>query len=181
MATPYRACAGSARPAASSSRAGEMASSGGNDDSYVLAGRSLHGDFTGHRYLYIHAGTRVEHTLHGVQQITAIHRCRYDAARAGRGWKCDARQCFANVYERHVDRLDDSYWACLEPVSRRPVSRIAAERVVPLFAGVYWQKANARGAVGSIVVGTTARLVAHFVTPPAWAGLDTLIPPMLSA
>ena len=25
--------------------------------------------------------------------------------------------------------------------------------VVPLFAGVYWQKANARGAVGSIVVG----------------------------
>src|SRR5262249_9571228 len=50
--------------------------------------------------------------------------------------------------------------------------------VVPLFAGVYWQKANARGAVGSIVVGTTARLVAHFVTPSAWAGLDTLIPPM---
>jgi SSS family solute:Na+ symporter len=53
--------------------------------------------------------------------------------------------------------------------------------VVPLFAGVYWQKANARGAVGSIVVGTAARLVAHFVTPPSWAGLDTLIPPMLSA
>ena len=53
--------------------------------------------------------------------------------------------------------------------------------VVPLFAGVYWQKASARGAVGSIIVGTTARLVAHFVTPPAWAGLDTLIPPVLSA
>jgi hypothetical protein len=23
-------------------------------------------------------------------------------------------------------------------------------------------------------------LIAHFVTPPAWAGLDTLIPPVLS-
>jgi len=53
--------------------------------------------------------------------------------------------------------------------------------VVPLFAGVYWAKASARGAVASIVVGTTARLVAHFVTPAAWAGLDTLIPPVLSA
>jgi len=53
--------------------------------------------------------------------------------------------------------------------------------VVPLFAGVYWQKANARGAVASIVVGTATRLVAHFVTPPAWAGLDTLVPPVLSA
>jgi Na+/proline symporter len=53
--------------------------------------------------------------------------------------------------------------------------------VVPLFAGVYWPKANARGAISSIVVGTTARIVAHFVTPAAWAGLDTLIPPVLSA
>lgn len=52
--------------------------------------------------------------------------------------------------------------------------------VVPLFAGVYWQKANATGAVTSIVVGTVARLIAHFVTPAAWAGLDTLIPPVLS-
>jgi Na+/proline symporter len=53
--------------------------------------------------------------------------------------------------------------------------------VVPLFAGVYWAKANATGAIASIVAGTTARIVAHFVTPPAWAGLDTLIPPVLSA
>ena len=52
--------------------------------------------------------------------------------------------------------------------------------VVPLFAGVYWPKANTSGAIASIVVGTTARLVAHFVTPAAWAGLDTLIPPVLS-
>lgn len=53
--------------------------------------------------------------------------------------------------------------------------------VVPLFAGVYWPKANASGAIASILVGTTARLVAHFLTPPAWAGLDTLIPPVFSA
>lgn len=52
--------------------------------------------------------------------------------------------------------------------------------VVPLFAGVYWPKANATGAIVSIVVGTAARLIAHFVTPAAWAGLDTLIPPVLS-
>jgi Na+(H+)/acetate symporter ActP len=53
--------------------------------------------------------------------------------------------------------------------------------VVPLFAGVYWPKANSAGAVVSILVGTTARLVAHFVMPAAWAGLDTLLPPVLSA
>jgi Na+/proline symporter len=53
--------------------------------------------------------------------------------------------------------------------------------VVPLFAGVYWPKANSAGAVASILVGTTARLIAHYITPAAWAGLDTLIPPVLSA
>jgi SSS family solute:Na+ symporter len=58
---------------------------------------------------------------------------------------------------------------------------VLAGCVVPLFAGVYWPKATARGAIASIVVGTTARIVAHFVTPSMWAGLDTLIPPVLSA
>jgi SSS family solute:Na+ symporter len=58
---------------------------------------------------------------------------------------------------------------------------VLAGCVVPLFAGVYWPKANAAGAIAAIVVGTTARLIAHFVTPPEWAGLDTLIPPVLSA
>jgi Na+/pantothenate symporter len=53
--------------------------------------------------------------------------------------------------------------------------------VVPLFAGVYWPKANSTGAVVSILVGTSARLIAHFTTPPEWAGLDTLVPPLLSA
>lgn len=58
---------------------------------------------------------------------------------------------------------------------------VLAGCVVPLFAGVYWPKANSAGAVASIVIGTTTRLIAHFVTPPEWAGLDTLIPPLLSA
>jgi solute:Na+ symporter, SSS family len=53
--------------------------------------------------------------------------------------------------------------------------------VVPLFAGVYWPKANSAGAVASIVVGTTVRLVANFVTPAAWGGLDTLVPPIIGA
>ena len=53
--------------------------------------------------------------------------------------------------------------------------------VVPLFAGVYWPRANSAGAVASILVGTTARLIAHYITPAPWAGLDTLIPPVLSA
>jgi Na+/proline symporter len=53
--------------------------------------------------------------------------------------------------------------------------------VVPLFAGVYWPKANRAGAIASIVVGTSVRLIAHFVTPAAWAGLDTLIPPLVGA
>ena len=58
---------------------------------------------------------------------------------------------------------------------------VLAGCVIPLFAGVYWPKANAAGAIAAIVVGTTSRLIAHFVTPAAWAGLDTLVPPVLSA
>jgi Na+/proline symporter len=58
---------------------------------------------------------------------------------------------------------------------------VLAGCVVPLFAGVYWPKATAAGAVASIVVGTTARLIAYVLTPAAWAGLDTLVPPLLSA
>jgi SSS family solute:Na+ symporter len=52
--------------------------------------------------------------------------------------------------------------------------------VVPLFAGVYWEKANSAGAIASVIVGTSVRLIAHFVTPAAWSGLDTLLPPLIS-
>jgi Na+/proline symporter len=53
--------------------------------------------------------------------------------------------------------------------------------VVPLFFGVYWQRATSAGAIAAILAGTGARIVAHYVTPPAWAGLDTLLPPLVSA
>ena len=52
--------------------------------------------------------------------------------------------------------------------------------VVPLFYGVHSKKATAEAAVSAILMGTSARLVAYFATPAEWAGLDTLIPPILS-
>lgn len=52
--------------------------------------------------------------------------------------------------------------------------------VVPLFYGVHSERATAEAAVAAIVVGTSCRIVAHFVTPAEWAGLDTLVPPVLS-
>jgi solute:Na+ symporter, SSS family len=52
--------------------------------------------------------------------------------------------------------------------------------VAPLVLGVHWRKANAPAAVSAILAGTGARVAAHFLTPAAWAGLDTLIPPAIS-
>lgn len=52
--------------------------------------------------------------------------------------------------------------------------------VVPLFFGVYWKKANSTGAIAAILSGSIARLCAYFATPPAWSGLDTLLPPLIS-
>ncbi len=53
--------------------------------------------------------------------------------------------------------------------------------VVPLFAGVYWSEANSTGAVAAIVAGTATRIGLNFVVPEALAGLDTLLPPVVSA
>ena len=58
---------------------------------------------------------------------------------------------------------------------------VLAGCVAPLFAGVYWPRANAAGALASILVGTAARIVMSYVTPEPLAGLDTLLPPALSA
>ncbi len=60
--------------------------------------------------------------------------------------------------------------------------------LVPLIGGVFWKKANASGAIASIVVGSTLRLILYFLisTAPsdspyfAYAGLDTMIPPLVS-
>ena len=53
--------------------------------------------------------------------------------------------------------------------------------VIPLFLGVYWARATQAGAIASILTGTIVRGICFFVVPDAWAGLDTLLPPVLSA
>jgi Na+/proline symporter len=53
--------------------------------------------------------------------------------------------------------------------------------VIPLFLGVYWARATQAGAMASIVVGTVARGACYFLVPAELAGLDTLLPPVLSA
>jgi solute:Na+ symporter, SSS family len=52
--------------------------------------------------------------------------------------------------------------------------------LVPLTLGIYWKKANARAAFWSIAIPSVLRVVLHFVIPKPWAGLDTLIPPVVS-
>ena len=53
--------------------------------------------------------------------------------------------------------------------------------VIPLFFGVYWRRATQAGAIASIGTGTLARAICYFAVPAAWAGLDTLLPPVVSA
>ena len=50
----------------------------------------------------------------------------------------------------------------------------------PLVLGLYWKKANTPGAIAAIVVGSVARITMFFITPPSLAGIDTLLPPVLS-
>lgn len=56
---------------------------------------------------------------------------------------------------------------------------VLAGCVAPLFFGVYWEKSNKNGAIASILVGTTSRLILQFTVPESWAGLETLLPPVL--
>jgi Na+/pantothenate symporter len=51
---------------------------------------------------------------------------------------------------------------------------------VPLALGVYWSRGSSSGAISSIIVGSTSRLLLYFSIPTNLAGLDTLIPPALS-
>ena len=52
--------------------------------------------------------------------------------------------------------------------------------LVPLIGGVFWKKANAAGTVASLVIGSALRLSFFFIMPPELAGLDTMIPPLVS-
>jgi Na+/proline symporter len=52
--------------------------------------------------------------------------------------------------------------------------------LVPLTLGIYWKKANAYGALASVIVGSVLRLYLYITIPEHLAGLDTLIPPVVS-
>jgi Na+/proline symporter len=52
--------------------------------------------------------------------------------------------------------------------------------LVPLALGVYWKKSNTPGALAAIIIGSILRVILYFAIPPEWAGLDTLIPPVVS-
>jgi len=65
---------------------------------------------------------------------------------------------------------------------------VLAGCVVPLIFGTFWKKSTSSGAVASIVVGSVLRLILFVLitntTPDdpmfAYAGLDTMIPPLVS-
>jgi len=52
--------------------------------------------------------------------------------------------------------------------------------LVPLTLGIYWKKANTPGALAAIFVGSILRLYLFYTIPEHLAGLDTLIPPVVS-
>jgi Na+/proline symporter len=52
--------------------------------------------------------------------------------------------------------------------------------LVPLVLGLFWKKANAYGALAGCVAGSVLRGILFFAIPPDLAGLDTLIPPVVS-
>src|SRR5918995_1311052 len=50
----------------------------------------------------------------------------------------------------------------------------------PLTLGLFWRKANMPAAITSLIVGSGLRLLLYFVIPIELAGLDTMIPPVVS-
>ena len=52
--------------------------------------------------------------------------------------------------------------------------------LVPLTLGIYWKKANTPGALAAVFVGSILRLILFYQIPEHLAGLDTLIPPVVS-
>ena len=52
--------------------------------------------------------------------------------------------------------------------------------LVPLALGLFWKKANTPGALAAVIVGSIVRLVLYFYIPEQYAGLDTMIAPIVS-
>ena len=57
---------------------------------------------------------------------------------------------------------------------------VFAGALAPLTFGLFWKKANMPAAIASLLVGSFLRLYLFFVIPEEWAGLDTMIPPVVS-
>ncbi|HJO02810.1 MAG TPA: hypothetical protein QGG47_02410 [Acidobacteriota bacterium] len=57
---------------------------------------------------------------------------------------------------------------------------VLASCFVPLVLGLFWSKSNTPAALAAIVGGAAARLTLHFAVAEAWAGLETLVPPLVS-
>lgn len=51
---------------------------------------------------------------------------------------------------------------------------------VPLTLGLFWKKANLPAAMASLITGSSLRLLMYYITPIEYAGIDTLIPPIIS-
>ncbi len=52
---------------------------------------------------------------------------------------------------------------------------------VPFVLGIYWKKSNTPAAIAAILTGAGLRLLLYFTVPNNLAGLDTLLPPLLTA
>ena len=51
---------------------------------------------------------------------------------------------------------------------------------IPLTLGLYWKKANVPGALAGFLIGSALRLYLFYTIPEHLAGLDTMIPPLVS-
>jgi Na+/proline symporter len=51
---------------------------------------------------------------------------------------------------------------------------------VPLTLGLYWKKANTPGALAAFIIGSLLRVILYYKIPEHLAGLDTMIPPLVS-
>ncbi len=57
---------------------------------------------------------------------------------------------------------------------------VFAGAFAPLTLGLFWKKANMPAAIASLIVGSVLRFFFFFTMPEEWAGLDTMIPPVVS-
>lgn len=51
---------------------------------------------------------------------------------------------------------------------------------IPFVLGIYWKKSNSLAAISAIIIGAVSRLILYFSIPEDLAGIDTMIPPIIS-